>query len=168
MGGEKRDYLLRVSATHQKPKNSLIFHWPLYNFHWPCIRWLILITMKKKKKIRVYICFGFFGRPSILLSLFSNSLHFSRDFVRNESSIPWLFTDFDNIKDFPWLFNKFPDLEKMFFFLIFPWPREPCCYKNTADESEKRREKHQGIGRYLLLNIQNCSWQFAVNSSVID
>ena len=120
--------------------------------------------MKKKKKIRVYICFSFFGRPSILLSLFSNSLHFSRDFVRNENSIPWLFTDFDDIKDFPWLFTKFPDLEKRFFSLILPWPRQPCCYKNTAGESEKSREKHQGIGRYLLLNIQNCSWQFAVNS----
>ena len=98
------------------------------------------------------------------MSLLSNSLHFSRDFVRNENSIPWLFTDFDNIKDFPWLFYKFPDLEKIFFSLIFPWPRQPCCYKNTAGESEKRREKHQGIGRYLLLNIQNCSWQLAVNS----
>ena len=118
----------------------------------------------EKKKIRVYICFGFFGRPSILLSLFSNSLHFSRDFVRNENSIPRLFTDFDNIKDFPWLFNKFPELEKIFFSLIFPWPRQPCCYKNTAGESEKRREKHQEVGRYLLLNIKNCSWQLAVNS----
>ena len=26
-----------------------------------------------------------------------------------EYRIPWLFTDFDNIKDFPWCFQKFPD-----------------------------------------------------------
>ena len=30
-----------------------------------------------------------------------------------EKRIPWLFTDFDNIKDFPWLF---PNLEKFSFF----------------------------------------------------
>ena len=130
MGGEKRDYLLRVSATHQKPKNSLIFHWPLYNFHWPCIRWLIIITMKKKKKkIRVYICFGFFGRPSILLSLFSNSLHFSRDFVRNESSIPWLFTDFDNIKDFPDFLTNSLTLKKCSFSWFFPDRGNPAVIR---------------------------------------
>ena len=33
-----------------------------------------------------------------------------------ENRIPWLFTDFDNIKDFPWLF---PYLEKFSFFLDF-------------------------------------------------
>ena len=30
-----------------------------------------------------------------------------------ENRIPWLFTDFDNIKDFPWLF---PDFKKISFF----------------------------------------------------
>ena len=37
-----------------------------------------------------------------------------------ENRIHWLFTDFDNIKDFPWLFKTFPDfsdLEKCSFFL---------------------------------------------------
>ena len=33
-----------------------------------------------------------------------------------ENRILWLFTDFDNIKDFPWLF---PDLEKFLFFPDF-------------------------------------------------
>ena len=33
-----------------------------------------------------------------------------------ENRIPWLFTDFDNIKDFPWLF---PDLKKFSFFPHF-------------------------------------------------
>ena len=40
-----------------------------------------------------------------------------------EKRIPWLFTDFDNIKDFPWLFKKipwlFPNLEKFSFFPDF-------------------------------------------------
>ena len=37
------------------------------------------------------------------------------------SRIPWLFTDFDNIKDFPWLFKNsltFPWPWKIF---VFPW-----------------------------------------------
>ena len=33
-----------------------------------------------------------------------------------ENRIPWLFTDFDTIKDFRWLF---PDLEKFSFFPDF-------------------------------------------------
>ena len=37
-----------------------------------------------------------------------------------ENRIPWLFTDFDNIKDFPWLFKKFSNaLEKFSFFPDF-------------------------------------------------
>ena len=35
---------------------------------------------------------------------------------KKENRIPWLFTDFDDIKDFPWLF---PDLEKCSFSLDF-------------------------------------------------
>ena len=40
-----------------------------------------------------------------------------------ENRIPWLFTDFDNIKDFPWLF---PYLENFSFSLTFSWPRQLC------------------------------------------
>ena len=47
-----------------------------------------------------------------------------------DNRIPWLFTDFDNIKDFPWLFKKFPDfsltLKNVRFSLTFPWPWQPC------------------------------------------
>ena len=47
------------------------------------------------------------------------SLHFQplsasgcMDFVRKtfDKQIPWLFTDFDYIKEFPWHFKKFPNL----------------------------------------------------------
>ena len=42
-----------------------------------------------------------------------------------ENRIPWLLTDFDNIKDFPWLLKKFPDfsltLKNFRFPLTFPW-----------------------------------------------
>ena len=42
-----------------------------------------------------------------------------------ENRIPWLFTDFDNIKAFPRFFKKFPDfsltLKSFRFFLTFPW-----------------------------------------------
>ena len=42
-----------------------------------------------------------------------------------ENRIPWLLTDFDNIKDFPWLLKKFPDfcltLKNFLFSLTFPW-----------------------------------------------
>ena len=42
-----------------------------------------------------------------------------------ENRIPWLLTDFDNIKDFPWLLKKFPDfsltLKNFRFSLTFPW-----------------------------------------------
>ena len=55
---------------------SLTFHWPLNNFHWPCIRLPIII-----KKIHVYICLGLLCWPSIFLSSFWTSLRFSWDFV---------------------------------------------------------------------------------------
>ena len=46
-----------------------------------------------------------------------------------ENRIPWLFTDFDNIKGFPSLFKKFPDfsltLKNFCFSLTFPWPWQP-------------------------------------------
>lgn len=45
-----------------------------------------------------------------------------------ENRIPWLFTDYDNIKDFPGLFQKFPDFSwpwKIFVFLWLPWPWQP-------------------------------------------
>ena len=49
---------------------------------------------------------------------------------KQENRIPWLFTDFDNIKDFPWLLKKFPDfsltLKNFQFFLTFPWLWQPC------------------------------------------
>ena len=42
-----------------------------------------------------------------------------------ENRIPWLLTDFDNIKDFPWLLKKFFDfsltLNNFRFLLTFPW-----------------------------------------------
>ena len=42
-----------------------------------------------------------------------------------ENRIPWLLTDFDNIKDFPWLLKKFFDFSLTFnnfrFLLTFPW-----------------------------------------------
>ena len=36
-----------------------------------------------------------------------------------ENRIPWLFTDFDNIKDFSWLFKKFPDFSLMMATVLF-------------------------------------------------
>ena len=50
---------------------------------------------------------------------------------RQENRIPWLFTDFDNIKDFPWLF---PDLEKFSFF--------PDFSLTVATLSEEMSEHH--------------------------
>ena len=37
-----------------------------------------------------------------------------------EKRIPWLFTDFDDVKDFPWLFKKFPDFSLTLKILFFP------------------------------------------------
>ena len=50
--------------------------------------------------------------------LFQKKMHFkilkkTYELIKPENRIPWLFTDFDNIKDFPWLF---PYLEKFSFF----------------------------------------------------
>ena len=53
-GRRKKGLLTQGQRHSSETKNSLIFHWPLYNFHWPCIRWLIIITMKKKKKNSVF------------------------------------------------------------------------------------------------------------------
>ena len=39
--------------------------------------------------------------------------------LMNYNRIPWLFTDFDNIKDFPWLFKKFPDFSLMVATVLF-------------------------------------------------
>ena len=38
-----------------------------------------------------------------------------------ENRIPWLLTDFDNIKDFPWLLKKFPDFSLTLKIFVFPW-----------------------------------------------
>ena len=38
-----------------------------------------------------------------------------------ENGIPWLFTDFANIKDFPGLLKKFPDFSLTFKNFVFPW-----------------------------------------------
>ena len=59
--------------------------------------------------------------PCTILFVFSERKCISKSWrkVMNyklENRIPWLFTDFDNIKDFPWLF---PDLEKCSFFPDF-------------------------------------------------
>ena len=37
-----------------------------------------------------------------------------------EKRILWLFTDFDDVKDFPWLFKKFPDFSLTLKILFFP------------------------------------------------
>ena len=37
-----------------------------------------------------------------------------------EKRIPWLFNDFDDVKDFPWLFKKFPDFSLTLKILFFP------------------------------------------------
>ena len=148
-------------ATHQKVKNSLIFHWPLKSFHWSFIN---------EKQSMLPFTLAFLGAINSFLFIFKNFLlcadrgrtnlqesihnenHWSQlphvsDVVSNwslflpctilfvfserkciskswrkvmnyklENRIPWLFTDFDNIKDFPWLF---PDLEKCSFFPDF-------------------------------------------------
>ena len=53
--------------------------------------------------------------------IFSEGIFISKSWgklmnYKPENRISWLFTDFDNIKDFPWLF---PDLEKFSFFPDF-------------------------------------------------
>ena len=65
---------------------------------------------------------------------------------KSENRIPWLFTDFDNIKDFPWLFKKFPDfsltLKSFAFSWLFPDRGNsvyctdflPCILKFYADQ----------------------------------
>ena len=65
---------------------------------------------------------------------------------KSENRIPWLFTDFDSIKDFPWLFKKFPDLSLTLKSFAFPWlfPDRgnsvyctdflPCILKFYADQ----------------------------------
>ena len=73
--------------------------------------------------------------PCTILFVFSERKCISKSWrkVMNyklENRIPWLFTDFDNIKDFPWLFKKFPDfsltLKNFQFSLTFPWLWQPC------------------------------------------
>ena len=59
--------------------------------------------------------------PCTILFVFSERKCISKSWrkvmnYKPENRIPWLFTDFDNIKDFPWLF---PDLEKCSFFPDF-------------------------------------------------
>ena len=55
-------------------------------------------------------------RFAAYFSSFPKKMHFKilkKNLSKPENRIPWLFTDFDNIKDFPWLF---PYLEKFLFF----------------------------------------------------
>ena len=72
--------------------------------------------------------------PCTILFVFSERKCISKSWrkvmnYKPENRIPWLFTDFDNIKDFPWLFKKFPDfsltLKNVHFSLTFPWPWQP-------------------------------------------
>ena len=56
--------------------------------------------------------------PCTILFVFSERKCISKSWrkvmnYKPENRIPWLFTDFDNIKDFPWLFKNS---------LTFPWP----------------------------------------------
>ena len=74
-------------------------------------------------QIDSFACFAAYS-----LFIFSERKCISRSWrklmnYKPEKRIPWLFTDFDNIKDFPWLCKKFPDfsltLEKFSFFPDF-------------------------------------------------
>ena len=54
-------------------------------------------------------------RFAAYFSSFPKKIHFKilkKNLSKPENRIPWLFTDFDSIKDFRWLF---PDLEKLSF-----------------------------------------------------
>ena len=84
--------------------------------HWP----QLLHKSGVECQIDRFACFAAYS-----LFIFSERKCISRSWrklmnYKPEKRIPWLFTDFDNIKDFPWLCKKFPDfsltLEKFSFF----------------------------------------------------
>ena len=57
-----------------------------------------------------------------ILNIFPLSAGFWAQGIWLHSQIPWLFTNFDSIKEFPWLLRKFrlfPDLENVSFFPNF-------------------------------------------------
>ena len=77
-----------------------------------------------------------------------------------EKRIPWLFTDFDNIKDFPWLFKKFPDfsltLKNFRFSLTFPWQWQPCRKNSSAEAHTRCQTKTTG---FLGKSVSKFLWQ---------
>ena len=87
--------------------------------HWP----QLLHKSGVECQIDRFACFAAYS-----LFIFSERKCISRSWrklinYKPQKRIPWLFTDFDNIKDFPWLFKKipwlFPNLEKFSFFPDF-------------------------------------------------
>ena len=62
-----------------------------------------------------------------MLFIFSERKCISKSWIKlmnyklPENRIPWLLTDFDNIKDFPWLLKKFPDFSLTLKNFRFPW-----------------------------------------------
>ena len=88
-------------ATHQKLKNSLTSNWlstDLFrnNFHWPCIKQLII---KNNPLLHMYICFGFIADNQY----FCLTMAFCAQGNKKSLTFHWLW---QFIKDVPW---PFPD-----------------------------------------------------------
>ena len=56
---------------------------------------------------------------------------------KQENRIPWLFTDFDNIKDFPWLLKNSPTFPWPWKIFSFPWLFPDCGNPVLATLSRK-------------------------------
>ena len=84
-------------VTHQKLKNSLTSNWlstDLFrnNFHWPCIKQLII---KNNPLLHMYICFGFFADNQY----FCLTMAFCAQGNKKSLTFHWLW---QFIKDVPW------------------------------------------------------------------
>ena len=67
-----------------------------------------------------------------------------------ENRIPWLSTDFENIKDFPWLF---PDLEKCSFFPDFSLTVTTLILKHDDDGDGSEDDNNNQDETLIILNF---------------
>ena len=117
-------YFFRV-ATHQKDRGRRNLDKSIHNEnHWPQLLHVSDVECQIDCFANFEAYFSCFSERKCISKSWRKLMNY-----KPENRIPWLFTDFDNSKDFPWLFKKFPDfsltLKNFRFSLTFPWLWQP-------------------------------------------
>ena len=122
-------YFFRV-ATYQKDRGRRNLDKSIHNEnHWPQLLHVSDVECQIDCFANFEAYFSFFSERKCISKSWRKLMNY-----KPENRIPWLFTDFDNSKDFPWNSPTFPWPRKIF---GFPWLFPDCGNSVLATLSRK-------------------------------